>query len=38
MKTNFNLLPTRIFCAVALGIGSFLGLAAATEDLAITAS
>ena len=27
MKTNLNLLQTRIFCAVALGIGSFFGLA-----------
>lgn len=31
MKTNLNLLPTRVFCAVALGIGLFLGLAAAAE-------
>ena len=37
MKTNFNLLQTRIFCAVALGIGSFLGLAAAAENSADTA-
>ena len=36
MKTNFNRLPTRIFCAVALGIGSFFGLAAATENSADT--
>jgi hypothetical protein len=36
MKTNLNPLPTRIFCAVALGMGSFCGLAAATEDLADT--
>ena len=34
MKTNLNLLQTRIFCAVALGIGSFLGLAAAAEHSA----
>ena len=37
MKTTFNLLQTRIFCAVALGIGSSFGLAAATEDSADTA-
>ena len=37
MKTNLNLLQTRIFCAVALGIGSFLGLAAATKASADTA-
>ena len=37
MKTNFNLLQTRIFCALALGIGSSFGLAAATEDSADTA-
>ena len=37
MKTNLNLLQTRIFCAVALGIGSSFGLAAATEDSADTA-
>src|SRR4249920_3475880 len=37
MKTNLNLLQTRIFCAVALGIGSFFGLAAATENSADTA-
>jgi hypothetical protein len=29
MKTNLNLLQTRIFRAVALGIGSFFDLAAA---------
>ena len=34
MKTNLHLLQTRIFRAVALGIGSSFGLAAATEDLA----
>ena len=38
MKTNLNLLQTRIFCAVALGIGSSFGLAAATEDSADTAT
>ena len=37
MKTNLNLLQTRIFCAVALGIGSSFGLAAATENSADTA-
>jgi hypothetical protein len=37
MKTNLNLLQTRIFCALALGIGSSFGLAAATEDSADTA-
>ena len=37
MKTNLKLLPTRIFCVVALGIGSFFGLAAATENSADTA-
>jgi hypothetical protein len=37
MQTNLHLLPTRIFCAVALGIGSFFGLAAATENSANTA-
>ena len=37
MKTNLNLLQTRSFCAVALGIGSFFGLAAATKDSADTA-
>ena len=37
MKTNLNLLQTRIFCAVALGIGSFFDLAAATEISADTA-
>src|SRR6185295_11368248 len=31
IKTNLNLLQTRIFCAVSLGIGSFFDLAAATE-------
>ena len=36
MKTNLNLLQTRIFCALALGIGSSFGLAAATEDSADT--
>jgi hypothetical protein len=36
MKTNFNLLQTRIFCVVVLGIGSFFGLAAATENSADT--
>ena len=36
MKTNLNLLQTRIFCAVALGIGSYFDLAAATEDSADT--
>ena len=34
MKTNFNLVQTRIFCAVALATGSFFGLAAATEHSA----
>ena len=34
MKTNLSLLQRPIFCAVALGIGSFFGLAAATEDSA----
>ena len=34
MKTNFNLLQTRIFCAAALGTGSFFDLAAATENSA----
>ena len=38
MKTNLNLLQTRIFCAVALGIGSFFGLAAAAEDSADAAT
>jgi hypothetical protein len=38
MKTNFNLLQTRIVCVVALGIGLFFGLAAATENSADTAS
>ena len=37
MKTNLNLLQTRIFCAVALGIGSSFALAAATEASADTA-
>ena len=37
MKTNLNLLQTRIFCAVALGIGSSFGLAAATKASADTA-
>ena len=37
MKTNLNLLQTRIFCSVALGMGSFLALAAATEASADTA-
>ena len=37
MKTNLNLLQTRIFCAVALGIGSSFGLAAAKENSADTA-
>ena len=37
MKTNLNLLQTRIFCVVALGMGSFFGLAAATENSADTA-
>src|SRR5688572_21079239 len=37
MKTNFNLLQTRIFCAVALATGSFFGLAAATKASADTA-
>ena len=36
MKTNFNLLQTRIFCAVALGMGSSFGLAAATKASADT--
>jgi hypothetical protein len=36
MKTNLKLPQTRIFCAVALGIGSFFGLAAATEKSAYT--
>jgi len=36
MKTNLNLLQTRIFCAVALGIGSFFGLSAATKASADT--
>ncbi len=36
MKTNLSLLQTRIFCAAALGIGSFFGLAAATENSADT--
>src|SRR4029453_3809765 len=34
LKTNLNLLQTRIFCAVPLGMGSFFGLAAATENSA----
>jgi hypothetical protein len=34
MKTNLKLLPTRIFCAVVLGIGSLFGRAAATENTA----
>src|SRR6185295_7439365 len=37
MKTNLPLLQTRIFCAVALGMGSSFGLAAATEISADTA-
>ena len=37
MKTNFNLFQTRSFRAVALGIGSSFGLAAATENSADTA-
>jgi hypothetical protein len=36
MKTNFNLFQTRSFCAVALGIGSFFDLSAATENSADT--
>ena len=36
--TNLNLLQTRIFCAVALGMGSFFGLSAATKASADTAS
>ena len=32
MKTNLNLLQTRIFCAVALGIGSFFDLVAAAAE------
>ena len=34
MKTNFNLLPTWIFCAVALGMRSLFGLAAEAENSA----
>ena len=37
MKTNFNRLQMCIYCAVALGMGSLLTLAAATEDSADTA-
>jgi hypothetical protein len=36
MKTNLNLRQTRIFCAVALRLSSFSGLAAATENSADT--
>ena len=37
MKTKLYLLQTRIFCAVALGMGSSFDLAAATENSADTA-
>src|SRR6266516_8815 len=34
MKTKFNVVQARLFCAVALGIGSALSLAAAVESSA----
>src|SRR4030095_10906679 len=37
MKTTLKLLQTRVFCAVAPGIGSSFGLAAATRASADTA-
>src|SRR5258708_36818801 len=37
MKTKLNLFQARIFCAVALGIGSPFSLAGATADSAATA-
>src|SRR6476646_6840825 len=36
MKTNLNLLQTRIFCAVALGLSSLFGVASAAEASADT--